>query len=158
MRFRGIMRFLKLRPGRVSTRPTALSVLTAPFAYAFVVPLFMLDASLWLYQHVCFPVLRIAKVPRGRYIVFDRERLTYLGPVRKLSCRYCSYATGVMAYATEVLARSEQYFCPIKHMRPPESQHSRYAHFAEFGSASSLRREARRLRTALRHPGHEGGE
>jgi len=158
MRFKGIMRFLRLRPGRVGTRPTALSVLTAPFAYAFIAPLLMLDACLWLYQHVCFPVLRIAKVPRHRYIVFDRQRLTYLGPVRKLNSRYCAYADGLFAYAREIAARSEQYFCPIKHMRPPESPHSRYPYFAEYGSATSLRREGRRLRTALRHPGHEGGQ
>ena len=157
MRFRGLKRLLGSRSSRISPRPAVAAVLAAPVAYAMIVPLLMLDASLWLYQHVCFPALRIAKVPRDRYIVFGRERLTYLGPVRKLSCRLCSYADGLFAYAREVAARSEQYFCPIKHMRPPESPHSRYSHFAEYGSAASLRREARRLRTALRHPGHEGG-
>lgn len=155
MRFRGLKRFLGSRSTRVSPRPTAFAVLASPVAYAMIVPLLMLDASLWLYQQICFPALRIAKVPRHRYVVFGRSRLTYLGPVRKVSCRYCSYASGLFAYAREVAARSEQYFCPIKHMRHPEAPHPRYAHFAEYGSAASLRREGPRLRTALRHPGHE---
>lgn len=129
--------------------------LAAPFAYALIVPFLMLDMSLWVYQHVCFPAFRIAKVPRGRYFSYDRGRLPYLGGSQRLSCLYCSYANGLIAYAREIGARTEQYFCPIKHLRVPESTHSRYSHFAEHGDAEAFQREKRRLRSALRHPAHE---
>jgi hypothetical protein len=41
-----------------------------------------------------------------------------------------------VAYATEVLARTEQYFCPIKHARKMIGTHARYKKFIEYGDAS----------------------
>lgn len=137
-------------------RDAALTAAAAPLVYSLVLPLALLDAWLWAYQHVCFPAYRVAKVPRGRYFSYDRGRLPYLGPVQRADCALCSYAAGVLAYAREVAARSEQFFCPIKHLRAPESPHSRYAHFADYGDEAAFRRESRRLREALRHPHHEG--
>ena len=149
---------MKAGAARAPARPSALAVLASPLAFGMLLPIALLDASVFVYQHVCFPAFRIAKVPRHRYLVFDRGRLTYLGFLRRASAFCCSYADGVLAYAREVSARTEQYFSPIKHMRHPESPHSRYAYFAAFGNAAEYRRSARRLRGALRHPGHQGGE
>jgi len=47
-------------------------------------------------------------------VVFDRAGLAYLNALEKLNCAYCSYGNGVIAYAREVAARTEQYWCPIK--------------------------------------------
>ena len=45
----------------------------------------------------------------GGYLAFDRHRLTYLNFAEKLNCEYCAYANGILAYFTEIAARTEQY-------------------------------------------------
>ena len=69
-----------------------LVILTAPFIYALIVPLLMLDLFVSIYQMICFPVYGIPKVKRGDYFVFDRHHLAYLNALEKLNCAYCSYA------------------------------------------------------------------
>lgn len=122
----------------------------APVLYSLILPLAVLDLWVRAYEALCFPVFGIAKVPRSRYLVFDRARLPYLNALERAACLYCSYANGVVAYCREVAARTEQYFCPIRHARRPDSVHARYAHFAAYGDAAVLRASARRLRGALR--------
>ena len=65
----------------------------------------------------------------------DRYRLGYLNIFERLNCAYCGYANGVIAYAREITARTEQYWCPIKHARKVLGSHARYAHFLDYGEA-----------------------
>ena len=125
------------------------NVLTAPVMYFGVVPFFLLDLFLALYQAVCFPVYRIARVRRKDYFVFDRGRLQYLNPLERLHCVYCSYVNGLCAYATEVVARTEQHWCPIKHAAPLRAPHSRYTYFFDYGDAARYRRELGEVRKKL---------
>ena len=90
-------------------------LLTSPVIWACLIPVALLDLVLTVYQVTCFPVYGIPKVRRGEYVILDRRHLAYLNWMEKLNCEYCSYANGVLAYATEVAARTEQYWCPIKH-------------------------------------------
>ena len=99
-------------------------ILTAPVIYAGIVPFVLLDLFVSLYQAVCFPVYRIARVPRGDYIAFDRHALAYLNGLEKLNCLYCSYANGLIAWTREIAARTEQYWCPIKHARKLDGVHT----------------------------------
>jgi hypothetical protein len=92
-----------------------LAYVTAPMIYVGVIPFGLLDLFLAIYQGICFPVYGIPKVRRADYIVFDRGRLKYLNLLERLNCIYCSYANGLFPYATEVAARTEQHWCPIKH-------------------------------------------
>jgi hypothetical protein len=46
----------------------------------------------------------------------------------------------------EVAARTEQYFCPIKHARRILASHERYPRFFEYGDAESYRKGLERLR------------
>ena len=117
-----------------------LVILTAPFIYAVIVPLVLLDLFVTLYQAVCFPVYGIPKVRRRDYLVFDRHHLAYLNALEKLNCAYCSYANGLIAYVREIAARTEQYWCPIKHARRVIGAHSRYAMFEDYGDAESYRK------------------
>src|ERR1039457_3174493 len=55
-----------------------LVILSSPLIYACVLPFLLVDASVALYQLVCFPIYGIPKVPRKDYLVFDRGRLAYL--------------------------------------------------------------------------------
>ncbi|MCP1335295.1 hypothetical protein [Futiania mangrovi] len=126
-----------------------LVILTAPFIYAVVVPLALLDLFVTVYQAVCFPVYRIAKVRRRDYIVFDRHKLGYLNAVEKLNCVYCAYANGLIAYVREIASRTEQYWCPIKHAQRLAGAHARYPRFADFGDAEAYREDLDRLRADL---------
>ena len=126
-------------------------VVTAPVIYALIVPLVLLDLMVSLYQAVCFPVYDITKVKRQDYLLFDRRYLGYLNALEKLNCAYCSYANGLIAYVREIAARTEQYWCPIKHARNVVGAHPHYAHFTDYGDAEAYRRESERLRRELEH-------
>ncbi len=126
-----------------------LSVLTAPVIYALFFPILLLDLSITIYQHICFRAYGISRVKRSDYFVFDRAHLAYLNLIEKINCAYCSYGNGVMAYGREVVARTEQYWCPIKHARKVMAAHPFYTGFVDFGDAESYKNELENLRTEL---------
>jgi hypothetical protein len=99
-----------------------------------------------IYHAVCFPVYRIPKVRRSDYIVIDRHALPYLNLIEKLNCVYCGYFNGLIAYVQEIAARTEQYWCPIKHARKVAALHSRYQHFLEYGDAQAYRDSIEKIR------------
>ena len=137
----GIFRWL------AAVRPQ--NFLTAPVIYGMIIPLLLFDLCITLFQAICFPVYRIAKARRADYIVFDRQRLEYLNAVEKFHCAYCAYANGLMAYACEIIARTEQYFCPIKHARKMLGAHARYARFLAYGEAADFHNKLEEFRAAL---------
>lgn len=139
------------RPGRLTlrsyfrqTRPIYL--LGLPVIYSMAVPLIVLDLAATVYQHTCFRIYGIARVRRLAYLVIDHHRLPYLNPIEKAHCVYCSYANQVLAYAREIIARSEQFFCPIKHARPILDPHHRTVRFVDYADGQAYSRELLRLR------------
>jgi len=126
-----------------------LSVLTAPVIYSVLAPMLLLDLSVTLYQHICFRVYDIPRVRRSDYFVFDRAHLAYLNLIEKINCGYCSYGNGLVAYTREIVARTEQYWCPIKHARKVMAAHPYYTGFVDFGDAESYQRELENLRAKL---------
>jgi hypothetical protein len=125
-------------------------LLLAPVVYAMVIPLALLDLSMTAYQWICFSIWGIARVPRRQFVVLDRHRLPYLNTIEKLNCLYCSYGNGVLAYAREIAARTEQYWCPIRHAIQIRGQHGHYRDFAEYGDAETYRARLEELRSKLR--------
>lgn len=121
-------------------------MLTAPLIYSGFVVFALLDLFVTVYQATCFPLYGIPRTRRADYLVFDRGDLAYLNPIERFNCFYCSYANGVIALAREVAARTEQYWCPIKHARRLLGAHDRYPRFLEFGDAESYRQGIERLR------------
>ena len=121
-------------------------VLSAPLIYSGWVVFLLLDLFVTVYQAVCFPIYRIPKVRRADYMVFDRADLPYLNIIEKFNCFYCSYGNGVVAYTCEVVARTEQYWCPIKHARRIKAAHGRYPSFFDHGDAEAYRQGLARLR------------
>lgn len=114
-------------------------ILSAPFIWMCFVPFLLLDFFVSFYQLVCFPIYCIPKVNRHDYIVFDRQYLNYLNIIEKFNCAYCSYANGLIAYIQEIAARTEQFWCPVKHARHIKSLHSRYYKFISYGDAEAYR-------------------
>jgi hypothetical protein len=131
----------------VTYRPQNL--ITGPIIYSMIVPLAMLDLFVSFYQLSCFPIYKISKVRRGDYIVFDRQQLAYLNFIEKFHCTYCAYANGLMAYVSEIVARTEEYFCPIKHAQKILASHSRYSRFLNYGEADEYEVKLEQFRTDL---------
>lgn len=134
----GLFRFLR--------RTRLLVALTSPVIYIGWIPFLLMDLFVTVYQAICFPVYRIPKVRRGDYMIFDREDLPYLNIIEKFNCFYCSYGNGVAAYTREVAARTEQYWCPIKHARRVRDAHDRYPRFFDYGDGEAFRQGLNRLR------------
>ncbi|MCK9294828.1 MAG: hypothetical protein M0P70_07055 [Desulfobulbaceae bacterium] len=116
-----------------------LNIFTAPFIWACIIPALFMDAVVTLYQFICFPVYGIPKVKRGQYFILDRHSLRYLNVIERINCTYCGYFNGLIAYVQEIAARTEQYWCPIKHARRIAAMHSRYKNFLEFGDGDGYR-------------------
>ncbi|MGR8948725.1 MAG: hypothetical protein ACU84Q_11800 [Gammaproteobacteria bacterium] len=124
-------------------------VITAPIIYAMILPIALLDLAFTLYQMVCFPLYRVPKVRRSIFITVDRQHLVYLNSIERINCTYCGYSNGVIAYCREIAARTEQFWCPIKHARKTLDPHRRYAKFAAFGDGENYREVLEELRDSL---------
>lgn len=62
---------------------------------------------------------------------------------------FCGYANGVFAYVRQIAARTEQYWCPIRHARGIRAPHAHDQRFVEFGDAEGYRRRLPVLRAEL---------
>jgi len=124
-------------------------VLTAPVIYSLIVPFALLDAAVTFYQHVCFRAYTIPRVPRSDFIIVDRQYLAYLNAIEKINCMFCGYANGVIAYTREIAARTEQFWCPIKHARHVRDTHPRMSAYADYGDPEAYRERLSELRAAL---------
>ncbi|MDD5057610.1 MAG: hypothetical protein PHQ60_07035 [Sideroxydans sp.] len=131
----------------ISIRPQ--NFLTMPVIYGMAIPLLAFDLFVSVYQLICFPIYGIARVKRAKYFVMDHRHLAYLNFFEKGHCMYCSYAVGLLAYANEIIARTEQYFCPIKHAGKILGTHARYEHFLEYGEAENYHGKLEAFRSEL---------
>ena len=131
----------------VTYRPQNL--ITGPIIYAMIFPLMMLDLCVSFYQWTCFPIYGMTKVKRSDYLVFDRHQLGYLNFIEKFHCTYCEYGNGLMSYMAEILARTEEYFCPIKHAHKVLGTHARYNRFLDYGDAADYEARLEAYRAAL---------
>ena len=125
------------------------NLITGPIIYSMVVPMILLDLCVSFYQFTCFPIYRVAKVRRADYIVFDRQHLAYLNFFENFHCTYCAYGIGLLAYVSEIVSRTEQYFCPIKHAHKMLGTHARYAHYLDYGDAADYENRLEGFRRAL---------
>jgi hypothetical protein len=135
-------RLLKISSWKHLRNTKWLVILSSPLIYACVLPFLLVDVSVALYQFVCFPIYGIPKVSRKEYLVFDRGALAYLNTIEKVGCIYCSYANGLLALITEIAARTEQHFCPIKHARRLAAEPSRYPKYLPYGDARAYREQS----------------
>lgn len=123
----------------------------APVIYSLIFPALFLDLFVSVYQFLCFPVYQIQPVKRGDYIIMDRHHLKYLNWIERLNCEYCSYFNGLVAYVREVGARTEQYWCPIKHAKRGAPRHSLYKNFLDYGDMEGYAEKLSELRDRLKN-------
>jgi hypothetical protein len=154
---------LRLTSYKYLIRSRFFVLLTAPVIWMCAIPIMFTDVIGTIYQSICFPIYGIPKVRRSEYVAFDRHHLAYLNFFEKVNCEYCAYVNGILAYFTEIAARTEQHWCPIKHAGCVKCAHSRYKKFVEFGDAATYRSKVEEIRRAyqdivaadLRKPGNE---
>lgn len=131
-------------------RGDILTIVTAPLIYSLIVPFVMLDLWVSFYQAVCFRAWGVVRVRRRAFFAIDRHKLGYLNALEKANCVYCSYVSGLIAYVQEVSARTEQYWCPIRHGRRVRGRHERHAGFAPYGDGAAYREVLPTLRARLK--------
>lgn len=138
----------RLRTGslRYLAEAPPLFLLVAPVIYGAIFPLALFDLTVTVYQAICFPVYGIPKVKRANHFAYDRHLLPYLNWIERLNCLYCSYGNGLMSYGREIIGRTEQYWCPIKHARRTADPHNRYPNFFDYGDVERYRAELEELR------------
>jgi len=129
------------------------SIITAPVIYVMIVPLVLIDLSFTSFQQICFRAYGVPRVRRRDYLVIDRHRLAYLNTIEKFNCGYCGYGNGVMAYAREIISRTEQYWCPIRHARHINGAHERYPYYFAYGDAGAWQDGLSLVRRQLRNEG-----
>ncbi len=108
-----------------------------------------MDISVTIYQQICFRIYHIPLVRRGDFLILDRHHLAYLNAIEQLNCIYCGYASGVIEYVREIAARTEQYWCPIKHARRSPEPHRLYQQFVDYGDVEDYRKRLMQLRKAV---------
>ena len=131
----------------VTNRPQNL--ITGPIIYSMIVPMVLFDLCISFYQITCFPIYGITKVKRSDYMVFDRHQLGYLNFIEKFHCTYCEYGNGLMGYMSEILARTEEYFCPIKHAHKILGTHKHHNRFLAYGDAADYEAKLEEYRVGL---------
>lgn len=131
-----------------------MHLLSVPVVWAVLIPAWFLDGFVSMYQWICFPIYKIEKVKRSDYIIIDRHRLKYLNVIEKFNCLYCSYFNGLLGYVTEISARTEQYWCPIRHSTMSKSIHGKYKNFYDYGDSKNFRKGLAELRKTLKEEKH----
>jgi hypothetical protein len=136
---RALQRRQRIGLWRYFSSGSIATVATAPVIYSLALPLVLLDLWITVYQAICFRVWDVKRVRRRDFFATDRHKLPYLNAVEKVNCLYCSYANGLIAYVREIAARTEQYWCPIRHARPVRGSHKRYERFVPYGDGPGYR-------------------
>lgn len=121
---------------------------SSPVIWLCVIPIALADLIGTIYQTICFPIYGIPKVARSEYLAFDRHHLSYLNFFEKVNCEYCAYVNGILSYFTEIAARTEQHWCPIRHAGCVKCAHSRYKNFVDFGDGERYREQLETIRRA----------
>lgn len=124
-------------------------IVSAPIIYSVILPLVFLDIFVTIYQHICFRLYGIPLVQRSKYIVIDRQHLAYLNVIEKFNCMYCGYGNGLMSYVTEIIACTEQYWCPIKHASKVLGAHRLTENFIDYGDVEAYRKNLASMREMI---------
>src|SRR3989338_10412683 len=117
-------------------------ILVIPIISTLIVPLVIFDIWVEIYHRSCFPLCGIPYVVRKSYIKIDRFKLKYLTFWQKMYCLYCGYGNGLIAYWREIGARTEKYWCGIKHKHDPSfipPEHHKTMNFSEYANESDFK-------------------
>ena len=146
-----VHRAIKTRVSRYLSQANPLIMLTAPAHDSLLIPIALLDIFVIIIRQPAFQYTKKNPTSSRRrdYLIFDRHHLAYLNIIEKINCAYCSYANGAISFAREVAARTEVYWCPIKHARRILGPHPHYQGFADFGDADEYRKQLNSMKDGV---------
>ena len=123
-----------------SKRTDALrNAASTPFIWAVLLPVLLADLVVEIYHRICFPLYGIPLVSRRAYIAIDRHKLSYLNLREKIECVYCGYVNGWFRYAGMIAAKTELYWCDIRHQkRAGFNEPPHHREFLEFGDQEAF--------------------
>lgn len=121
-----------------------------PFVYVMIVPLIFMDLMLTIYQQVCFRLWGVQRARRADHYIIDRQLLDNLNLVDKFNCMFCGYGNGVFSYGREIISKTEQYWCPIKHAQKTLAASARYNEFLEYGDIEEYHEKVAKYREDLK--------
>ena len=121
-----------------------------PFVYVMIVPLIFMDLMLTIYQQVCFRLYGVPRARRADHFIIDRQFLDNLNLVDKFNCIFCGYGNGVFSYGREIISKTEQYWCPIKHAQKTLAASARYNEFLEYGDTEEYHEKVAKYREDLK--------
>ena len=118
------------------------NIITLPIVWSLLIPFMIVDLIGEIYHRICFPLYNAPYIKRSKYIKIDRHKLKYLNLFQKVSCAYCGYANGLLAYWVEIAARTEKYWCGIMHKKTkgfiPQKHHKKFK-FTKYGSEKEFK-------------------
>jgi len=104
--------------------------------------LILFDISVEFYHQISFRLCGMTLVKRSGYFKMDRYKLKYLGWLNRVGCAYCSYANGLLRYASEIAARTEKYWCAIKHKKSKDFiEPKHHKKFLKYGDEVAYRKK-----------------
>lgn len=112
-------------------------LITYPFLFAPLIPMTLTDLITEIYHRISFPLYGLPYIKRSEYIIFDRQRLSYLNWFQKIACVYCGYANGLAAYTGAIAGATEQYWCSIIHKTGNKQPHQK--NFLPYGDEKAYR-------------------
>jgi hypothetical protein len=122
-------------------------MLSFPFIWIVIIPFVFMDIIIEIYHRICFWLYGIPYVKRSEFIKMDRHKLSYLKWYDKINCAYCGYANGLLRYDSEIAARTEKYWCSIKHQPSKDFVEPSYQRqFLKYGDEKAYRKECDRRR------------
>lgn len=114
-------------------------IITVPFIYSLIFPIVLLHIFIEVYQRVSFPIYGIDIIKFKDFFNTERVKICHLSWIEKIHCLYCDYANGCLAYSVEVAARTEKFWCPIKHKKRRRNAHNHYDNFFEYSDENGFR-------------------
>ena len=113
--------------------------LAAPFIYFQFFAIVLTHISMEIYHQIAFRLYGLPLVKMSEHIKIDRHKLKYLNLFDRFNCAYCGYANGFLSYASEIAARTEKYWCGIKHKKYKNYKEPTYHNdFLEYGDKEAF--------------------
>ncbi len=121
-------------------------IISMPFIYGMIIPGLIFHFCLEIYHQVAFKLYNIPRVKAKDFFIFDRYKLPQLNWLESFNCFYCTYYNSLIAYAQEIIGRTERFWCPIKHAYRLEIEHKHYKKFIDYYSDKKFKKEWEELR------------
>lgn len=121
-------------------------LLVMPITYVMIIPGVILHLSISIYHLFVFKILGIPYVDSKDFFVYDRQFLKKLNFFERINCYYCSYYNNLFSFCSEIAARTERFWCPIKYEHSLIHKHSQYLKFLSSKDGKKFREKWEKLR------------